>query len=150
MISDPNRHGSSLDMEKIYKLPQLQILDLGRNNLSRVPEEIKNMKALRVLSLMNNNIIMVPLVIGFLDNLKILKLSGNPLNDGLKSVIDGIDGSPSPLVVPIAENEKDANVTKKIKKYLKAEAASLESGGESRYVTEPSDWILTVLNISMK
>ena len=94
------------------------------------------MKALRVLSLVSNNISTVPLGIGYLDNLRIIKLSGNPLNDGLRQVVDGIDGTPSPMVAPIAENEKDANLTKRVKKYLKAEAASLESGGESRSVLE--------------
>ena len=91
------------------------------------------MKSLRVFSVMNNNLEDVPFSLGFLDNLRILKLANNPLNEGLKGVLDGNDGSPSPLVTPIAENEKDTILTRKIKKFLKTEAAALESGGESRY-----------------
>lgn len=90
------------------------------------------MKALRVLSVMNNNLQGVPFSLGSLDTLKILKLANNPLNEGLKNVVEGNDGSPTPFNVPLAENEKDAMLTKKIKKFLKTEAASLESGGESR------------------
>ena len=92
------------------------------------------MKALRVLSVMNNNLQGVPFSLGSLDTLKILKLANNPLHEGLKNVVEGNDGSPIPFNVPLAENEKDAMLTKKIKKFLKTEAASLESGGESRYI----------------
>ena len=85
---------------------------------------------------MNNKLERVPLSLGSLESLRILKLAGNPLGQGLKSIIDGNDGSPSPLVAPLVENEKDAIVlTIKIKQYLKAEAVALESGGESRLVT---------------
>ncbi|MCJ1355598.1 MAG: RAM signaling network component [Icmadophila ericetorum] len=115
----------------IYKLSHLQILDLSRNKLIRIPEEIKTMKALRVLSVMNNKLESLPFSLGFLDTLKILKLTSNPLNEGLKNILEGNDGSPAPLTVPLAENEKDVMLTKKIKKFLKNEAAALESGGES-------------------
>ena len=90
------------------------------------------MKALRVLSVMNNKLESLPFSLGFLDTLKILKLTSNPLNEGLKNILEGNDGSPAPLTVPLAENEKDVMLTKKIKKFLKNEAAALESGGESR------------------
>ena len=113
---------------KIYKLPQLEILDISRNKLSRIPEEIKNMKALRVLSVLYNNIDDVPFCIGYLDTLRVLKLAGNPLTHDLKRIVDSTDGSPTRNA---NDYEKDALLTKKVKKYLKAAAAS-ESGGESR------------------
>ena len=96
---------------------------------------MKTLKSLRVLSVMNNKLEKIPLSLGFLESLRILKLAGNPLEEGLKNIVNGRDGSPSPLIVPLVDNEKDAIVlTIKVKQYLKAEAAALESGGESRSV----------------
>lgn len=118
---------------QVYKLYQLEILDLSRNQLSRVPEEINNMKALRVLSLLNNNIGDLPSCLGLLDALKILKIAGNPLKSSLMRIMDGSDGSSSPPLTAVADNEKDSLVTRKIKKYLKAEATVKECGEESRY-----------------
>lgn len=103
--------------------------------MTRLPEEIRTMKALRVLSVMNNNIETVSFAVGYLENLRILKLAGNPLDKGLKGILDGNDGSPSLLVASLGNknNEKEALLTIRVKQYLKAEAAALESGGESRY-----------------
>ena len=115
-------------------MPQLEIVDLSRNKISGFPEEIKHMKALKVLSLTNNRIESVPYVVGNLDTLKILKLTGNPLDQKFKSIVDGSDDSSPPVVAPLGSNEKDVLLTKKIKKYLKSEAAARESGGESRLV----------------
>jgi hypothetical protein len=124
MVSNP---------KKICKLPKLQILDLSRNKLTRIPEDISSMRQLRVLSVMNNSLERLPLSIAHLESLRIIKLAGNPLSDGLKGVVDGHDGSPSFMVAPVAENEKDTHITSKIKQYLKAEAAALESDGDSRF-----------------
>lgn len=109
----------------------MEILDFSRNKLTRVPDEIKDMKSLRVLSLLNNNIGEIPPCVGFLDTLKILKLAGNPLNGDLKHIVDGNDASSPPLTAP-TDNEKEAIVTKKIKKFLKSEAAANELGEGSR------------------
>lgn len=118
-----------LSKRQVYKLPQLEILDLSRNKLSRVPDEINNMKALRVLSLLDNNIGDLPPCLGLLDALKILKIAGNPLKPNLMRIVDGSDSSSSPPLIALAENEKESLMTRKIKKHLKAEAAV---GEESR------------------
>jgi len=115
-------------------LPKIQILDLSRNSLKKLPEEMKNMIALRVLSVMNNNLKELPFSLGFLESLRVLKLAGNPLNAALNNIIDGKDESPKPLSVPLPENEKESRVTNRIKGYLRREANSLESGGDSRLV----------------
>jgi len=92
------------------------------------------MKALRVLSVMHNRLPDLPHCLGGLESLRILKMLGNPLNEQLKSIVDGSDSAASPLTVPIAENEKDALLTIKIKQYLRNEINAFESGGESRLV----------------
>ena len=117
---------------QVCKLPQLEILDLSRNKLSRIPEDIKTMKTLRVLSLLNNNLGDIPSFVGSLEALRILKITGNPLKPNLKRIVEGNDGSSSPSLTTLADNEKDAHLTKKIKKYLKSEVVSKESGEESR------------------
>ena len=117
---------------QICRLPQLEILDLSRNKLTRVPDEIKEMKSLRVLSLLNNNIGEIPSCVGFLDTLRIVKLAGNPLRGNLKNIVDGNDVASSPPVTALADNEKEAIVTRKIKDFLKSEAAVNELGEESR------------------
>lgn len=90
------------------------------------------MKTLRVLSLLNNSIVEMPSCVGFLDTLKILKLAGNPLKGNLKNIVDGNDAAFSPPPTALADNEKEAIVTRKIKKFLKSEAAANELGEESR------------------
>ena len=117
---------------KVLKLSQLEILDLSHNRLTSIPEDIKNMKALSYLSLMHNSLGMIPFSLGSLDSLRLIKLIGNPLIEGLKRIVDGNDEEFSPLATPITDKEKEKALTKKIKEFLKAEAASLESGGESR------------------
>ena len=92
------------------------------------------MIALRVLSVMNNNLKELPFSLGFLESLRVLKLAGNPLNASLNNILDGKDESPKPLSVPLPENEKESRVTNRIKGYLRHEANSLESGGDSRFV----------------
>ena len=118
---------------QICRLPQLEILDLSRNKLTRVPDEIKEMKNLRVLSLLNNYIGEIPSCVGFLDTLRILKLAGNPLRGNLKNIVDGNDLASSPPLTALADNEKEAIMTRRIKKFLKSEAAVNEMGEESRY-----------------
>lgn len=93
------------------------------------------MKSLRVLSLLNNNIGEIPACVGFLETLRIVKLAGNPLKGNLKNIVDGNDvASSSPPLTALADNEKEAIVTRKIKKFLKSEAAVNELGEESRQV----------------
>lgn len=83
---------------------------------------------------MNNNLKELPLSLGFLESLRVLKLAGNPLNGALNNIIDGKDESPKPLSAPLPETEKESKLTNRIKGYLRYEANSLESGGDSRFV----------------
>ena len=91
------------------------------------------MKALRVLSLTHNGIRDLPSCMGSLDGLDILKISENPLNLNLMRVMEGTDGSSSPLSTTHTDNEKERSMTKRIKKYLKAVGATKEYCEESRY-----------------
>ncbi|MCJ1384702.1 RAM signaling network component [Xylographa soralifera] len=131
LLSVFNHENPRLTVQKICRLPKLQILDISRNRITRIPEEMINMKTLRVLSVMNNNLDRVPFSLGSLDSLRIIKLAGNPLDVELRRIIEGTDTTPSPLVTPLAENGKDVLVTLRIKQYLKHEAAALESDSSS-------------------
>ena len=124
-------YDAALTATQVYKLPQLEILDLSRNKLSRVPDEIENMKALRVLSLLNNYIETIPYCLGSLDTLRILKLAGNPLAADLMRIVNGSDGTYSPSLSNLTDNEKDTLLTRRIKRYLKVEAAARESADGS-------------------
>jgi hypothetical protein len=121
-----------VDSQQLLKMEKLQILDLSRNNLGSLPDELKAMKSLRVLSVMHNQLNELPLSIGGLDSLRILKMAGNPLNDHLRAIIDNNGNALSPQTTPIAENEKDALLTLKIKQFLRSQLETFESGGESR------------------
>ena len=102
-----------------------------------MPEEIKDLKALQLLNVMNNNLETIPFCIGHMDNLKIVRLGNNPLKDGLREIYDNFEVSPSLRTIGLKEssNERDGIITTKVKKFLLEEAASLESGGDSRLVT---------------
>ena len=139
-----------LSQEKVHSLLDLQILDLSRNSIRRIPEEIRNMRALRVFSVTNNKIEDVPFVVGFLESLQIIRLSNNPLNNGLKGILNSNDISTSDVPTPVAENEKETWLTRKIKTFLKSEAMSLESGGESRFVLTRQQVRLDVLTSVVK
>ena len=101
-----------------------------------MPEEIKDLKALRLLNVMNNHLETIPFCIGHMDNLKVIKLGNNPLKDGLRDIHENVDVSPSLRTAGLkaSPNERDGILTTKMKKFLLDEAASLESGGDSRLV----------------
>lgn len=82
---------------------------------------------------MHNALKDLPFSLGHLESLRLLKTAGNPLNEHLKSIIDGSESTPSPKATPLGEHERNAFVTIKIKSYLKSEALAQESGAESRY-----------------
>jgi hypothetical protein len=71
-----------------------------------------------------------------MDSLKILKLSGNPWNETIINLLKAEEHAASSQV-PVAEHENEARITSQVKKFLRTEAASMDSGGESRYVTLP-------------
>ena len=92
------------------------------------------MKSLRVLSVSNNQLADLPLALGNMENLKLLKMAGNPLNDPLKKLLKAEEDSVAASAIPVAEHESETHLTIQVKKYLRTEAAALDSGGESRYI----------------
>lgn len=125
-------------------MPQLEILDLGRNKLSEISDDIERMRALRVFSVEYNNIADLPLCLGNISTLRMLKLFGNPLNPGLKRIVGGNDTvlSPPPPFVN-NDNERDKVSTKKVIDFLRAQAASKDSGEDSRCVLSTGAPVIT-------
>ena len=123
-----------LNLKQLLHLNQLEILDLSRNKLQKIPEEISNMTALRVLSVQHNRLENLPLCLAELSTLQILKVAGNPLITPLKRVAEGGEGEALPSL--LTDNERDAFLTANIKLYLRKSVVPVrsetESGGESR------------------
>ncbi|KAI9872684.1 MAG: RAM signaling network component, partial [Pleopsidium flavum] len=129
----PKAVGTPSTYRQLLHLNQLQILDLSRNKLQKIPEDIGNMTALRVLSIQHNRLENLPLCLADLSTLQILKVAGNPLVTPLKRVAEGKDGDPIPALS--TDNERDTFLTSNVKKYLRQSAvpvrSEIESGGES-------------------
>ena len=133
----PGAHAGGSDFdEQVFGLPQLEILDLSRNNVSEVPEEIDKMKALRVFAIQHNRIADLPLGLGEIGTLRMLKVTGNPLNPNLKSIVEGNEDvlSPTTPALPNDENERDKILTRKVIDHLRTQAAIRDSGEDSRLV----------------
>ncbi|MBD2533862.1 leucine-rich repeat domain-containing protein [Nostoc flagelliforme FACHB-838] len=65
--------------EAIASLTQLQVLNLGNNQLSQLPEAIASLTQLQVLFLYSNQLNILPEVITYLTHLRTLSLSNNKL-----------------------------------------------------------------------
>lgn len=127
-------------------MPQLEILDLSKNDLTMIPNDIDKMKSLRVFAIHHNRIENLPLGLGNIGTLRMLKLAGNPLNSYLKQLTDGNEDlmSPSTPALPVDENEKDKILTQVVIRYLRnphfPHFPPKESEGESRYVASSAHY----------
>lgn len=118
----------------MYKLPLLEILDLSRNKIGKLPEEINKLTSLRVLSVMQNRLDELPLGIADMNKLQILKVAGNPLRYPLRRVLETSEAEIAPS--SMTDNEKEVAVTAELKKFLKSKQpanADPESSSETRY-----------------
>lgn len=117
----------------MYKLPLLEILDLSRNKISKIPEEIKNLTSLRVFSIMQNRLDDLPLGIADMNKLQILKVSGNALKYPLRRVLE--DKEEEVASSSMTDNQKEVAVTAALKQYLKSRQPAVvqefESGSEA-------------------
>lgn len=66
---------------EIAGLPYLQILNVERNNLENLPKEIGELKNLKKLIANQNNLYQLPLEIGFCENLTYLDLWSNNISE---------------------------------------------------------------------
>lgn len=64
---------------EVFKLTNLQYLDLSKSNIKEIPEEIELLTHLQVLILSKNDIETLPKTIGNLKQLRVLNLSQNKL-----------------------------------------------------------------------
>jgi Leucine-rich repeat (LRR) protein len=64
---------------QLTEMPSLEILDLSKNRLERLPESPGRMVNLKVLSLTNNNLYTLPPYLVELTALKVFKVDQNPI-----------------------------------------------------------------------
>ena len=137
---------SLLTTSKIFRLPQLEIIDLSRNYLKHIPDEIGVFKFLRVLSVNHNQIRDIPLCLANISTIRILKLYGNPLTADLMGVVRGPEGTLSPKTPAVPENEKiqERDTTERIIEYLRRKGQMQDAPLEtpralSRFPVHPND-----------
>ncbi|KAL8687559.1 MAG: hypothetical protein Q9218_006303 [Villophora microphyllina] len=121
---------SPVSIDKLFSLPQLEILDLSCNEIQKIPEGLGRMRSLRVLSLAKNKIKNIPPCVKDLDTLRMLKLAGNPLRAELAAIVEAKDTYPP--YDEATDNEKETFTTSNLKHQLKVEAAARDSGDGSR------------------
>lgn len=119
----------------MLKLPLLEILDLSRNKISKIPEEIRQLKSLRVFSIMQNRLDDLPTGLSEMNKLQILKVAGNSFKYPLRRVLETKETELADL--PMTDNEKEVAVTAELKRFLKSRqpvaTPDPESGSEARY-----------------
>jgi hypothetical protein len=120
------RTGSLLMQRQILKLTSLEILDLCHNKLTSIPIDIANSTSLKVLSIYKNTIKELPLCLGNLKSLQVLKFSGSQLVLPPPEVY-ALSDSDSSLV---DENERDAIITLKLKKFMRTLASEVKESAE--------------------
>lgn len=128
---------TSANLIQIYKLPLLEILDLSRNKISRIPDEVRKLTSLRVFSIMQNRLDDLPVGLADMNKLQILKVSGNFLKFPLRRVLENKESEVSSLTT--STNEKEAMVTAELKRFLKTRRQQSatpepESGSEASEV----------------
>jgi small subunit ribosomal protein S23 len=96
----------------------LEILDLSRNKITKLPAEVRNLTSLRVLSVMQNLLEDLPDELSDMNKLQVLKVSGNALKYPLKGVLEMKEAEVS--ASELADNEKESVVTAELKRFLKS------------------------------
>jgi len=76
----PERKSKTLP-EAVFRLKQLEVLNLGRNGLKTVPEGVSGLTQLSRLNLEYNDLKALPASLGNLKNLHELELRGNTIHD---------------------------------------------------------------------
>lgn len=117
-------------------MPLLEILDLSRNKISKLPDEIKNLSSLRVLSVVQNRLDDLPAGVSNMNKLQILKVAGNPLRHPLRRVLETSEAEMASS--SLTDNEKEVAVTAELKRFLRMRqpitTSDFESSSDARYV----------------
>ena len=113
----------------------LEILDLSRNKISRIPDEVRKLTSLRVFSIMQNRLDDLPAGLADMNKLQILKVAGNPLRWPLRKVLENTEAEMAPS--GMTDNEKEVAVTAELKIFLKnrmiATTPEPETSADTRY-----------------
>ena len=86
---------------EIGKLTSLQHLDLSLNNIQELPIEVGMLTNLQTLLLYDNQLESLPMELGYLFKLHTLGVEGNPLDDGMRSVL--IENGTKSLIAELRE-----------------------------------------------
>lgn len=120
---------------QIYGLKSLEILDIGRNELTAIPGRIAEMTSLKVLSVQENKIETVPYSISEMPNLQLIKLDANPLKNIPLNLLEYDNAGASDKSRTSDEKEEarkpnekeDRKVTIRVKEFMQAELVKLRA-----------------------
>ena len=87
---------------EIGKLRKLRHLDLSCNNLRILPPELGMLVNLKELHLFNNELVELPMELGYLYQLEMLGIDGNPIDEGIKSMM--MEHGTKNLIAELREN----------------------------------------------
>lgn len=89
-----NHNAFTIVPPQIAKLRHLELLDLSGNRITELPPEMGRLTQLKEFYLFDNQITTIPHEFGTLHQLKTLGIEGNPLDAGMKQLIQK-DGTPA-------------------------------------------------------
>lgn len=98
----------------------LEILDISKNRLKRLPDNIAKLSSLKVLALQRNAIGSLPLCLADMTRLRVLKLEGNPVEELIQHTLGQQFGD---AIGAGRENESvDVTTTVLIKQFLRSQS----------------------------
>lgn len=88
-------------------MPQLEILELGRNKIKKLPKDPGTLINLKVFSISKNKLTKIPSYIHKFTNLRIIKLDSNPIEWPPSSVIESFNNIAQKAITTKVESDKD-------------------------------------------
>lgn len=129
----------------LTQLPSLEILDISRNKIRKLPTEPGRLLRLKVLSLSNNRIKRLPVWIAKMKDLRVLKLEANPISwppPNISVVPSAVERAASSDTIASSSTSSSSYSSKKhedrmlavwlakLKKWIEENGQETESGAE--------------------